>query len=605
MAQKGSAKDVLWLSGNEAIALGAIEAGVQVASGYPGTPATEIIEKLSQHDAVYAEWATNEKVALEVVIGASFAGVRALTAMKHVGLNVAADPLFTASYTGVNGGLVIVVADDPFMYSSQNEQDSRNYALAAKLPMLEPADPAEAKRFVKLAFEISENFDTPVLLRSCTRVAHVKGIVTQGKKLSPSVQPGIVKMPDKFVMLPVIARKRRMEMEKRQQRLVDFTEDCIENRFEWGEKDFGFITAGTSYLYVKEAFPDASVLKLGVIHPLPEKMIHEFAEQVGTLYVVEDLDPFLETRIKAMGISCHGKDCIPSVGELNTAIIRRAVTGEKGKEEFEHVDLPYRPPNMCPGCPHRGIFYNLSRLKVFVSGDIGCYTLGFLPPLSAIDSVICMGASIGVAHGMAKALGDEGDGKIVAVIGDSTFIHSGITGLINAVYNKGCSTTIILDNMTTAMTGHQPNPCSDITITGESTHPLDFEKLCHAIGVNHVYKVNPNDIKRTYETLQREIERPEPSVIISHYPCILLPAEKARRTIPLRCDEEKCIGCKTCLGLGCPAINWVPITRAEAEKPGRKESQKGHAHIDEMMCVGCGQCLPLCEFGAITKKGDE
>lgn len=605
MVQPKSANDVLLLSGNEAFALGAFEAGVTVASGYPGTPATEILEHLSKYEKVYCEWAPNEKVALEVVIGASFAGSRALTAMKHVGLNVAADPLFTVSYTGVRGGLVIVVADDPSMYSSQNEQDSRNYALATKLPMLEPSDPAEAKQFIKRAFEVSEEFDTPVLLRSCTRVAHTKGLVKKGKKTKGAVNLSIQKLPDKFVMLPAIARKRRVAIADRQQKLNDFAESMAENYIQWGTKAKGFIAAGTSYLYVKEAFPEASILKLGMVYPLPEQMIRKFAKQVETLYVVEELDPFLENQIKAMGIACHGKDFIPAIGELNTTVVRKAITGKEGKEVFESLEVPLRPPIMCPGCPHRGVFYNLNKLNVFVSGDIGCYTLGFFPPLSAIDSVICMGASIGVAHGMAKALGDKSAGKVVAVIGDSTFIHSGITSLINTVYNKSYSTVIILDNRITAMTGQQVNPASGSTLLGEPANAIDFEKLCKAIGVEHVRVVNPNDVGATFNVLKEEIERPEPSVVIASFPCVLSSEEKKREKYPLRSNVERCTGCEMCLRLGCPAINWVPISKEEAKKLAKKESQKGYAHIDEVMCVGCDQCLPLCEFGAIIKGEDE
>ena len=594
--------DVLWLSGNEAIALGAYEAGVKVASGYPGTPATEILESLSRYHDVYSEWAPNEKVAVEVAIGASFAGVRALATMKHVGLNVAADPLFSSSYTGVRGGLVIVVADDPFMYSSQHEQDTRNYALAAKLPMLEPSDPAEAKKFIKLAFEISERFDTPVLVRSCTRLAHVKGIVKNGNCSRSSIAQGLKKMPDKFVMLPVIARKRRAVIEQRMQELASFADHFSENRIEGGDTQIGFITSGTSYLYVKEAFPEAAVLKLGMINPLPGDMLKNFAALIDKLYVVEELDPYLEMQIKALGIVCTGKEIIPAIGELSAAIVRTAVTNTPGKAEFPHLDLPYRPPNMCPGCPHRGLLYNLSRLNVFVAGDIGCYTLGFMPPLSAIDSVICMGASIGMAHGMSKALDKEGLGNIVAVIGDSTFIHSGITGLINTVYNMSYSTVIIMDNRITAMTGTQHNPASGATLTGATAPTLDLEKLCRAIGVEHVHIVNPHDIDSTYEVLKREIARPEPSVIITRFPCVLLPEEKKRSKTPFHTITENCTGCGACLGLGCPAINWLPMTPAEAEATGKKSTQKGCARIDTDMCVGCGQCIGLCKFEAISRQ---
>jgi indolepyruvate ferredoxin oxidoreductase alpha subunit len=599
--QKISATDKLWLSGNESIALGASEAGVKVASGYPGTPSTEIMENLSRYDNVYTEWAPNEKVGLEVAIGASFAGVRALATMKHVGVNVAADPLFTASYTGVRGGLVVITADDPEMHSSQNEQDNRNYAFAAKLPMLEPSDQAEAKEFLKRGYRISEEFDSPVMMRTTTRIAHVKGVVEQGEQQSSAVEPGLVKMPAKFVMLPANARQRRAEIEIRQQKLKEFADTTDLNRIEWGDKKRGFITAGISYLYVKESFPEASVLKLGMINPLPEKMIRDFADQVDELIIVEELDPYLETQIKAMGISCIGKDLIPAQGELNPYIIKTAIDGQDDQKLFAPVTLPPRPPNMCAGCPHRGLFYVLSRLKVFVSGDIGCYTLGFLPPLSAMDSCVCMGASVSAAHGMAKALGDEGVGKIVAVLGDSTFIHSGITGLINTVYNDSYSTVIILDNRITAMTGHQNNPASGANIKGEPANAINLEELCRTIGVKHVTRVNPHDITTTMKVLKEEIERPEPSVVITEFPCVLLPSEKKRDKGTYTTDITKCTGCTACIRLGCPAIHWHPLTPEEAKAQGYKEKQKGYSLISEDMCNGCGECEILCKFNAISR----
>ncbi|NTV14688.1 MAG: indolepyruvate ferredoxin oxidoreductase subunit alpha [Desulfobulbaceae bacterium] len=601
MSSIAAPPEQLWLSGNEALALGAHEAGVKVASGYPGTPSTEILENLSGYQGVYSEWAPNEKVGLEVAIGASFAGVRALATMKHVGLNVAADPLFTASYTGVRGGLVIIVADDPSMHSSQNEQDSRNYAYAAKLPMLEPSDPAEAKEFLKLAYELSERFDTPVLLKSCTRVAHVKGVVKAGKLSKSKVKPGLEKMPAKLVMLPGNARARRVAVAERQAALADFAETFAENHIEWGDRKIGFIAAGTSYLYVKEAFPKATVLKLGLVNPLPAGLLKELAAGVKQVVVVEELDPFLETQIKAMGIKCRGKELLPAIGEFNSAIVRQAVSGKADPMGFAPVPLVPRPPNMCAGCPHRGVFYNLSRLKVFVSGDIGCYTLGFLPPLSAMDACVCMGASISMAHGMAKALGDEGRGKIVAVLGDSTFIHSGITGLINSVYNKDNSTVIILDNRITAMTGQQPNPASGSTLMGEPANSINFEDLCRAIGVKHVRTVNPQDMKATYDVLKEEIERDEPSVVITRYPCVLTPEEKKRVKQPLHTVIKNCTGCQACLRIGCPAIHWHQLEAAQAKALGYKEKQKGYAQIDEIVCVGCGLCLPLCKFKAISK----
>ncbi len=591
----------LWLSGNEALAMGAHEASVRVASGYPGTPSTEILENIVRYPEIYTEWAPNEKVGLEVAIGASFAGVRALATMKHVGLNVAADPLFTASYTGVRGGLVIVVADDPSMYSSQNEQDSRNYAYAAKLPMLEPADPAEAKEMLKTAYRLSEEFDTPVLLRSCTRVAHVKGVVAAGEVEASPLTPGLERMPAKLVMLPANARSRRLAIAQRQKALARFAETFSANRVEEGDRRRGFIAAGTSSLYAKEAFPEAAILKLGMVNPLPEKLIRDFAAGVEQLYIVEDLDPFLETQIKALGIACIGKEVIPAIGELSPAVVRRAITGEDPPALFAPLELPPRPPNMCAGCPHRGLFYNLNRLKVFVSGDIGCYTLGFLPPLSAMDACVCMGASIGMAHGIDKALGAEGLGRAVAVIGDSTFLHTGINGLINSVYNKGCSTIIILDNRITGMTGQQPNPASGTTIDHQPAPALDFPELCRAIGVKHVRTVNPHEIEATYQVLKEEIARPEVSVVITRFPCVLTPEEKKRPKHPFQTVVANCTGCKMCLRLGCPAINWQPLTPEEAKAMGKKEKQQGYALINEDSCIGCGQCLSLCKFEAISK----
>lgn len=594
----------LWLSGNEAIALGAYEAGVKVASGYPGTPSTEIMENLSRYDGVYTEWAPNEKVGLEVAIGASFAGARALATMKHVGLNVAADPLFTASYTGVGGGLVLVCADDPEMHSSQNEQDNRNYAFAAKLPMLEPSEPLEAKEMLKIAFDLSEDLDTPVILRITTRIAHVKGVVEKGERREIAVG-AINKNPAKLVMLPAMAKARRAYVEERMDRCVEIAENADYNRIEEGDTAKGFITSGVSYLYVKEAFPDAAVLKLGMCWPLPEKMIRKFAGMVDELYVVEELDPFLEIHIKAMGINCRGKDLVPSQGELNTSIVRNAIAPESSTEVFEEVALPMRPPNMCAGCPHRGIFFNLSRMKVFVSGDIGCYTLGFLPPLSAMDSCVCMGASVSIAHGMAKAIGDGGHDKIVSVIGDSTFIHSGITGLINSVYNNSASTLIILDNSITAMTGQQENPASGNNIKGEAANQLNLEALCRAVGVKHVYKVNPHDVPETRRILKEAVDLTEPSVVISEAPCVLLPEMKERKPVSYFTNQENCVGCMSCIRLGCPAISWTTFAEGEAEERGYRKKQKGISKIDEILCNDCGQCASLCKFEAITRKEEK
>jgi indolepyruvate ferredoxin oxidoreductase alpha subunit len=601
MKSKGAVEEKMLLSGNEAIALGAHEAGVQVASAYPGTPSTEILENLSSYKGIYTEWSPNEKVAVEVALGASFAGVRALASMKHVGLNIAADPLFTSAYTGVRGGLVIITADDPEMHSSQNEQDNRNYAFAAKIPMVEPSDPAEAKELIKVAFEISEEFDTPVLFRSTTRVSHVKGLVSSGGVQSSKVKGSIEKMPEKFVMLPAHARKRRRELAKRMERLLVFAETFPENRIEWGDRKRGFITSGVSYLYVKETFPDASVLKLGMVYPFPEKMLKGFAREIEEVFVVEELDPFIELHVKAMGIQCKGKELIPAYGELNPHILRKAITGNGNENLFEPIEIPQRPPNLCPGCPHRGVFHAISKLGVFVSGDIGCYTLAALKPLSAMDSCVCMGASIGTAFGMEKALGKEALGKIIAVIGDSTFIHSGITGLIDIVYNKGFTTVVILDNRTTAMTGHQPNPSTGQTISGDYSTVLNLEALCRAIGVVHVHTVNPNDLETTYKVLKQETERPEPSVVITRYPCALLPEMRKRKDKPLYVIiQENCTGCRSCVKIGCPAIQWVPLTEEEAKSLGFKMKQKGYSRISAVLCDGCGQCVTLCKFKAIV-----
>ena len=589
------------MSGNEAIALGAFEAGVAVASGYPGTPSTEIMEYLANYEGVYTEWAPNEKVGLEVAIGASFAGARALATMKHVGVNVAADPLFTASYTGVRGGLVILTADDPEMHSSQNEQDNRNYAFAAKIPMLEPSEPAEAKEYLKIAFELSEELDTPVFLRITTRIAHVKGIVEKGEMLTPPVEKSIEKVPAKFVMLPANARKRRLAVEERMEKCQELTESAPYNTIEQGDRSRGFITSGVSYLYVKEAFPDAAVLKLGMCWPLPEKMIREFAESVDELVIVEELDPFLELHIKAMGISCKGREYIPGIGELNTAIVRYALDPDAKTENFAAPELPMRPPNMCAGCPHRGVFFNLSRMKLFVSGDIGCYTLGTLPPLSAMDSTVCMGAAVPIAHGMVKALGEDANDKVVSVIGDSTFIHSGITGLINTVYNNSAATLIILDNRTTAMTGQQHNPTSGSDIQGEPAREIDLEALCRSVGVKHVYVVNPHEVPETRKVLKEAISLDEPSVVIAKAPCVLLPELKLRTPVSYFTNQENCVGCMSCIRLGCPAISWTTFAEGEAERRGYKKKQKGISKIDEILCNDCGQCASLCKFNAITR----
>ncbi len=587
------------LSGNEAIARGAFESGAKVATAYPGTPSTEILESLSTYAGLHAEWSPNEKVALETGMGAAFGGARALVAMKHVGVNVAADPLFTLSYTGLRGGLVLVTADDPELHSSQNEQDNRNYAKFAKVPMLEPSDSQEAKDFTEMAFDLSEKFDTPVMLRTTTRVSHSKSIVLVREPAEPTGKPQLVKDPMKFVMLPANARKRHPIVEKRMEELTRFAETFPGNRVEWGESKVGIITSGISYEYAKEVMPEASYLKLGMVYPLPREMIRSFASRVERVFIVEELDPFIEEQVRAMGIEVTGKNLFPLCGELNPGLVERGLRGllQVPKEET-YKNLPARPPIMCPGCPHRGIFSILSKMKLFVTGDIGCYTLGFLPPLSAIDTCVCMGASIGHAMGLDKALGKEALGKVVAVIGDSTFLHSGITSLLNVVYNKGAVTLIILDNRTTAMTGRQDHPGTGFTLKGEETSRVDLVKLSKALGVKHVKVVDPYQLASAERVIKREVRRPEPSVIISRAPCILSRRERAEQEKSFFVSPEACTGCRTCLRLGCPAIEWVKENGAGPE--GKK--RKGRASIESFLCAGCTLCAQVCKFGAIKES---
>lgn len=579
------------LSGNEAIARGAFESGVTVAAGYPGTPSTEILENFARYPGVYAEWAPNEKVALEVGIGASLAGARTLVAMKHVGLNVAADPLFTLAYTGVNGGLVIVSADDPGMHSSQNEQDNRRYARFAKVPLLEPADSQEAKDMVGLALEISERYDTPVMLRTTTRVAHSQSFVELGEP-QPAAARKFVKDVKKYLMVPAYARMRRVALEERLAGLKDYSEKSPLNHIEWRDKSVGVITSGIGYQYVREALPRASVLKLGMPHPLPEKLIRKFAGEAETVLIVEELEPYLEEQVKAMGIDVSGKNILPNTGELNTGILEARLvkagvlkkdSGKTPAAAPETPVIPNRPPVMCPGCPHRGLFYTLRRLKMNVTGDIGCYTLSGLPPLEAMDSCICMGASIGAAHGMVKADPETGR-RTVAVIGDSTFLHSGITGLLNIVYNKGSATVIILDNRTTAMTGHQQHPATGKTLMGEQAPAVDLEALVRALGVRRVRVVDPLDLAETNRAVQEESAAGEPSVIICRRPCVLL--SKAAGP-PVSVQEGRCTGCRACIRLGCPAISVKDRL----------------ASVDQTACTGCGLCIQVCREGALVKGG--
>ncbi len=575
------------LLGNEAVARGAYESGATVATAYPGTPSTEITEALARYEEIYSEWSTNEKVALEVAAGASFAGARAICSMKHVGLNVAADPLFTLAYTGVNGGLVIAVADDPGMHSSQNEQDSRFYARAARIPMLEPSDSQECKDFVKEAFYLSEKFDTPVLVRLTTRVAHSRSMVELGEREDYRLKE-YVKDEGKYVMMPAMARKRHGELEKRMAKIREFADESLLNRIEWGDRSIGVITSGVAYQYAREALGDVSYLKLGMVYPLPRKLIARFAKEVETLYVIEELEPFIEDQVRKMGIKVIGKELFPVVGELSARLISERVLGKK-KELMDPPleQLPVRPPVMCPGCPHRAVFYVLKKLRFTVNGDIGCYTLGALPPARAMDTCLCMGASVGMAHGMEKARGADFRKKTVAVIGDSTFIHSGITPLIDLVYNKGNSTVIILDNSITAMTGHQHNPSTGYTIKGEPTIAVDLVKLAEAVGVKRVRLVDPFELKELEKILKEETQADGPSVIIAKRPCALLKQVKFGPQVTV--DRSKCKYCKACMVLGCPAI-----------------SDTGDGiKVDEALCVGCGLCIELCRFGAFVKKAGE
>ena len=591
------------MSGNEAIARGAYEHGVRFASAYPGTPSTEIIEAFAKYDGVYAEWSPNEKVALEVGIGAALAGAKALVAMKHVGVNVAADPLFTASYTGTNGALVIITADDPSLHSSQNEQDNRTYAKFAKLPMLEPADSQEAKEYIKIAFDISEDFDTPVFFRTTTRVSHSKSIVSLEKPKSVEDHTGIYFNTAKYVMVPLYARARRLEVEKKLQKLKEFADNFSENKVEMHDPEVGIITAGMSYNYAKDIFPDYSYLKLGMVYPLPEKLIRKFASKVKKLYVIEELDPFIEEQVKAMGIKVTGKEIFPYTSEFDPGVIEFSLKGEKtGTSRLADVTIPPRPPNLCPGCPHRGLFYVLGKLKVFVAGDIGCYTLAFMKPLEGLHSCICMGASIGMAHGMSKALKGKGKGKVVGVIGDSTFIHSGITSLLNMSYNKSDAVIVICDNRTTAMTGMQEHPATGYTLKGEKTRELDFIALASALGIESVHVIDPYDLKSTRTVLKEELSKSGPSLVISRRSCVLFKREVKDVQKPLMVDTDLCIGCKTCVSLGCPPISWKKFEDSGAmERKKRAKKQEGTAFIDSSLCTGCTVCQQLCKAGAIVE----
>jgi len=573
--------------GNEAIARGLYEAGVKFVSSYPGTPSTEITEFAVKYDEIYCEWAPNEKVALEAAFGASLRGARSACAMKHVGLNVAADPLFTLSYTGVNGGLVIFVADDPAMHSSQNEQDSRHYAIAAKVPMLEPSDSAEAKAFVKEAYRISEEYDTPVIVRMSTRNAHSQSSVALEER-KESKLPEYKRNPQKYIMSPANAVRRHPFVEERTEKLRELGETSFLNKVEIGGTKMGIICSGTCYQYVKEVFGNSvSVLKIGLVNPLPIKLIKDFSSKVDKLYVIEELDGIMETHIRSIGIECIGKEMFTPLGEFSQTTIRKAFGMTLPETVTADSDIPIRPPIMCAGCPHRGLFYVLSKNNITALGDIGCYTLGSAAPLFALDSTLCMGASVSGIHGFNKAGGPETEKKTVCVIGDSTFMHSGITGLVDISYNGSNSTVIILDNSITGMTGHQQNPTTGYNIKGEPANSVNLIELCHSIGIKRVRVVDPYNLKECEEAVLEELSIAEPSVIISQRPCVLLKYVKAKP--PVKVDTDKCVGCKMCMKIGCPAISI-------------KDKK---AHIDFTQCVGCEVCAQLCKVGAIEKGGKE
>ena len=572
------------LLGNAAIARGAYEAGVTVVASYPGTPSTEITEEVVKYDEIYAEWSPNEKVAAEVAIGASIGGARAMSCMKHVGLNVMADPVFTVSYIGANGGLVFCVADDPGMHSSQNEQDSRHYAKASKIAMLEPADSSECKEFTKLAYELSEKYDTPMFVRLSTRVSHSQSLVELCDRKEVELKP-YEKNIAKNVMMPANAIKRHVVVEERIKALTEFAETAELNRVEENGSKIGVITAGIAYMYAKEALGDkADFLKLGMVYPLPEKKIIDFAKKYDKVYVIEELDPIIEQHCKALGVQVIGKEIFTLLGEYTPNMIKKAVLGEKAPEVAKaNEPIPVRPPVMCAGCPHRGTFYVLKKLGLVVSGDIGCYTLGAAAPLQSVDTTICMGASVSAALGMAKARGAEFNKKLVSVIGDSTFMHSGITGLVDIVYNKGNNTVLILDNSITGMTGHQNNPTTGYTIRGEETKQVNLIALCKSIGIEHVVVADPFDVKNFEKIVKEEVEREEPSVIIAQRPCALLKSVKYTGHCKI---SDKCKNCKLCMKLGCPAISI----------------KDGKPFIDETQCNGCGLCTNVCPFGAIEKE---
>ncbi|MDQ7782940.1 MAG: indolepyruvate ferredoxin oxidoreductase subunit alpha [Desulfomonilaceae bacterium] len=587
------------LSGNEAIARGADEYGVRLASAYPGTPSTEILEYIGKrYPKIKAGWAPNEKVALEVAAGAAYGGSRSIAVMKHVGLNVAADPFMTLSYTGVNGGLVIVVCDDPEMHSSQNEQDTRNYAKFGKVPCLDPSDSQEAKDMMGEALNISETFDTPVILRSCTRVSHSMSMVELKDRVEGPKELGLKKDPMKFVMLPAMARRRHPLVEQRLKDIAAFAETFPFNKVMMGDESLGIITGSVAYLYAREAMPNASFLKLGMVWPLPEQMIRDFASRVKRLVVIEELDPFIEEAVRLMGIQVEGKSLTGLCGELSPEKVEKALTGASTAKSIGGIDmeLPLRPPNMCPGCPHRATFTALKKNKVYVAGDIGCYTLGALPPIGMLDNCLCMGAGIGIAAGLDRSLGDLAKGKAVAVIGDSTFFHSGMTPLLELAYNGGSTTVVIMDNRITAMTGAQNHPGTGYTLREDPTISADMEKLAEAFGFRRIRTVNPYHVKELQDVVKEELSADEPSLIIARAPCALLKTERILPDKPLRIDENVCIGCKACINTGCPALEFVKI-----EQPAEGDKRKGYSRINEALCVGCRTCFEVCKSDAVKE----
>lgn len=568
--------------GNEAIARGAWEAGVKVSSAYPGTPSTEISENVVKYDEIYAEWSPNEKVAMEVAIGASMAGVRSLVSMKHVGVNVASDPLYTVSYIGVNGGLVMIAADDPGLYSSQNEQDSRAVARAAKVPVIEPSDSNEAKEFVKFAYDLSEQYDTPVMVRTTTRLAHSQGVVELCERQEREDKP-YVKNIKKNVMMPGMAKARHLHVEDREIRMAKDASAFPINRMEMGDTKIGVITSGIPYQYVKEVLPNASVLKLGLVNPLPKDLVREFASKVEKLYIVEELDPIIEEQVKAMGIACTGKEIFTVQGEYSANMIRKAILGMDLQLE-DAAQVPNRPPILCPGCPHRSTFYVLKKLGIHAAGDIGCYTLGAVAPLGVVDTTVCMGASISTLHGMEKAKGPEFIRNWVAVIGDSTFMHTGVNSLMNMVYNRSTGTVLILDNSTTGMTGHQDHAGTGKTLKGDIVNAIDVVKLCTAIGVPNVKVVDTFNVPELEKTIREETAREELSVVIVKAPCALL--NKKKVTVQYKANPDACVHCGMCMKPGCPAIT---------------RNADNTITINDTMCNGCSLCAQLCKFGAIEK----